>query len=740
MTEPLAWDEFDQSQPGRERRLRDLPTFYYHGHFVELLGFVREHYAHILDESHRQFIDGFSSLSREAQCLYVRLVNRKGRLFSAGGLSYPELGNTRPLIEELHANGFAAVPAARHFEDLLKHLTRAALYDLLAVRFAGLPRSAKKADLVAFASTHCDRQEFVRDARSSTAGRKLFVQARADTASFLTFLFFGRVQDGLSQFTMRDLGLVRVDGSRQAFEARFAERGEALEQFVFARLLKRAEARDEHAIRSLAAAAGDWPDPEWPAAAALRDRLAERLGRRLEKLGESELALDVYRRGESTAATERVVRILLASGRRDEARAYLEALMADPRNDEEALIARDLFALRFENKRTSALTDALRAAETIDIDESGSGSPERAAVRYFKARGMCAFRVENALWRTLFGLTFWDILFEAGAVNSPFDALPAALRDGRFATVNADAIGARLELLDDRAAFKRILLRASIAHYGTPNGVFRWRRSVLDALFEFVAVAPIEGIRTMLDRFCRDYTGSRYGYPDLLLIDEGQPRFVEIKTDGDCLRRNQMLRLEQLTAAGFDADVVRIRWTLDPGQVYVVVDVETTGGRGEHHRVTEIGAVKVRDGQVIDRFSTLINPQRTIPPGITRLTGISSELVRDAPYFVDIAEDFTTFMGDAIFVAHNVEFDYRFVSAEYKRLGRTFRHAKLCTCASMRRLYPGHRSYSLNSLCAAYGIPLENHHRALCDAEAAAELLLLINEKRAADMGYDARG
>jgi DNA polymerase-3 subunit epsilon len=105
-------------------------------------------------------------------------------------------------------------------------------------------------------------------------------------------------------------------------------------------------------------------------------------------------------------------------------------------------------------------------------------------------------------------------------------------------------------------------------------------------------------------------------------------------------------------------------------------------------------------------------------------------MVENAPCFSDVADDFEDFMRDAIFVAHNVDFDYGFIDSEFKRIGRRFRHAKLCTCASMRRLYPGQRSYSLAALCSQYQISLKQHHRALCDAEAAAELLLLINEKR----------
>jgi DNA polymerase-3 subunit epsilon len=274
------------------------------------------------------------------------------------------------------------------------------------------------------------------------------------------------------------------------------------------------------------------------------------------------------------------------------------------------------------------------------------------------------------------------------------------------------------------------LLKTSTENFGRHNGVFRWRQSTIDAVFALLDSAAADSLARVLRRICEDYKGSRYGYPDVMVIDGDEPRFLEVKAEGDSLRRNQLLRIEQLRAAGIRADVLRVRWVLDPQQSYVVVDVETTGGRGENHRVTEIGAVKVRDGQVVDRFQTLLNPQRPIPAGITRLTGISQEMVANAPYFADVADDFDAFLDNSIFVAHNVEFDYGFIAGEFARIGRPFRFPKLCTCASMRKLYPGHRSYSLASLARAYDIPLKQHHRAMCDAEAAAELLILINERR----------
>ena len=161
-----------------------------------------------------------------------------------------------------------------------------------------------------------------------------------------------------------------------------------------------------------------------------------------------------------------------------------------------------------------------------------------------------------------------------------------------------------------------------------------------------------------------------------------------------------------------------------------MVDVETTGGWASGDRITEIGAVKIRNHQVVEEWHSLINPQRSIPAKITQITGITNAMVRDAPVFAEVADTFMRFMGDGIFVAHNVNFDYGFISYEYERLERRFRFPKLCTVTGMRRRYPGQKSYGLGKLCEVYGIELETHHRALCDARATGHLLNLMNVKR----------
>ncbi|MEO1246579.1 MAG: exonuclease domain-containing protein [Pseudomonadota bacterium] len=720
--------QFDQSETRAPRRMKELPTFYYHEHFLEMLHFVSEHYAHVLSDEHRRIVREFHALTPDEQRLYVRLVNRKGQVFDAARLRYPELGQAAPLLAALRSKGWVRRPGVEHFDAVLRFLKRAEILAVVSSVLSGVGRSLKKSELIELARGHVSADDFM----AQVATDRVVVQGHCREIRYLLFLFFGRLQDGLSQFTMRDLGLVRVNDGGGNYEPRFSERGEAEAQFLLAEQRAVVDREDTAELLRLAGNAELWPETAFAGVARERDALAYRLGRKLERAGEKSAALAVYRRGESGECSERVVRLLLADGQRDAAKRFLEVCMERPRSDEEALFAGDLYARKFDGKRTSVVTDRLREAPVLELDESLSGSPERAAAAWYEAQGLSSFRVENSLWRTLFGLLFWDELVgdADSAASSPFDFLPVSIRERRFRERHNEAIERIYALLDSPGALKRRLLQVSTRHYDRPNGVFRWRRRTLDALFALAEHGSGRAIRAVLEHFIDDYLAARYGYPDLMLLDNGTVRFVEIKAEGDALRRNQLLRLEQLRQAGFEAEVVRVRWVLDPDQDYVVVDVETTGGRGERHRVTEIGAVRVQNGRVVDTFSTLLNPQRTIPPNITRLTGISAAMVMDAPYFSDIAEDFERFLGDAIFVAHNVEFDYGFIAREFQRIGREFRMPKLCTCASMRRLYPGHASYSLANLCREYGIPLNNHHRALCDAEAAAELLLLVNEKR----------
>ena len=152
--------------------------------------------------------------------------------------------------------------------------------------------------------------------------------------------------------------------------------------------------------------------------------------------------------------------------------------------------------------------------------------------------------------------------------------------------------------------------------------------------------------------------------------------------------------------------------------MYAIVDIETTGGYAENHRITEV-AIYHHDGiQITDTYHTLVNPGRNIPYYITGLTGISTEMVLDAPTFQEVAEEIFLRLDGKIFVAHNAHFDYSFLKKELEQSGYNWQSKKLCTVRLSRKIIPGLRSYSLGSLAESLGIEIVNRHRAGGDAAA----------------------
>lgn len=163
--------------------------------------------------------------------------------------------------------------------------------------------------------------------------------------------------------------------------------------------------------------------------------------------------------------------------------------------------------------------------------------------------------------------------------------------------------------------------------------------------------------------------------------------------------------------------------------MFSIIDIETTGGAKKDTKITEIAIILHNGKEVVKEFATLINPECEIPKFITRLTGISNEMVQKAPKFYEVAKQIIELTQDTVFVAHNVGFDYSIIRKEFKELGYDYRRPHLCTVRSSRYILPGHNSYSLGKLSADLGIQLENRHRALGDTKATAELFTLLVKK-----------
>lgn len=165
----------------------------------------------------------------------------------------------------------------------------------------------------------------------------------------------------------------------------------------------------------------------------------------------------------------------------------------------------------------------------------------------------------------------------------------------------------------------------------------------------------------------------------------------------------------------------------------VFVDIETNGEMGERGRIIEIAALRVENGEVTGTFSSLINPGSGIPMWIEKLTGITNKDVAGAPYFDEVAHDLQRLLDGAIFVAHNVRFDYSFVKSHFKALGHEFRPKLFCTVRMSRALYPEYKGHSLEKIIHRHAISTANRHRALDDAEATFAFAKLALEEKGSE-------
>lgn len=694
------------------RAVIELPSKYYHSHFKELTDVLWGQYAPFFEENHRNFLIIFQNLSEDAQCLYLRMMNRKGKFFFKEKLRYAEIESFEIAAEELIKNGFADSPQDDEWEDFISFLPKNSLLELCREKNITLKKSASRDEIqeaLLTASFPCQLMD------------KILVQRKQEDLIYLLFLYFGKIQENLALYTLRDLGIRQSHQKKSSYKVRFRAKDEALSHYFYSRL--------EYGFTT------EVPIDLWPKAFNEETRIMREsiLLALADEATDMERKLAILKCCEAHPGREKFVRLLFQLEKKDEAKQVLESILETPYSDIEYLFAEDFYARKFGGRKLSVLTETLRNARKIGIDESYFRHPERGVEAYLKDQGVQSYHLENYLWNCLFGILFWEELFESekSSIFNEFERLPNELQEKTFHLVHEKEITEKLNLLKNKMAALELLLTKAEEKKNTVNGVFGWHESIPSMLEILISHANPESLASILIHMAKNFFERSSGFPDLMAVENGEIKFFEIKAPGDSLKERQLMQMIALQKAGFHVEVLQVEYMFNPQQLYVVVDIETTGGHLPYHRITELGAVKVRGGEVIEKFQTLVNPERRISREIEQLTGISNEMVATAPKFHEVAEAFSLFTQDCIFVAHNVAFDYGFIQSEYERLEQKFVRPYICTKVGIKKHYPDLSSYGLKNLCAHFGISLVNHHRALADAEAASELLNLINKKRA---------
>ncbi|WP_220496457.1 exonuclease domain-containing protein [Pseudoalteromonas sp. SG43-1] len=710
---------------------KELPAKYYLAHFRELIEFVTSKCMHLLEPKHSEFISKINQLDEQSQCMLARVYSRKPYLVQAQSLNYEEITSPHQAIYTLKKAGILFEPNEQHYSQLLAHLTKPSLVELLSnySEQISFKKSAAKGALVDIA------REFFKACPKELAPlySQYVINNRSDYYEYFEFLFAGKLSSGdvnhQNRFVMRDLGLTATREGHSESLSRFETLDEAQSNYLLNRYrLAFKNITDESDYVVLAsqvlvqAAHG-------AIAVVLKNKLLVRLYRQLKTV-DSELAFSLLEGCvDDSEAQEIQIREQYRLGNKEWVKARLEAIIENPLTDDLLYFADDFLMRKFNKKTRSRLSAMLADTQCVlEIDELYRGEVEQGVNDYYTREGMAVFNTENTLWQSLFGLVFWHELF----VESPyppcneFDIYPQVLRLGNFYEAQQTQINERLAQCQTSQALLNLVCKNAAQYFDQPNGLFRWRSNLLEPLEALILNSPLEALIAHLTAMSKHYLQLKDGYPDLMVINNGQVHFEEVKAPGDKLRRNQLTTIDNLKNVGFTVHIAAVKWFVDPNRVYSVVDIETTGGLKGGNRITEIGIVKVQHGKVIDTWTTLINPQRHIPGFITSLTGISDSMVYNAPVFADIAKPLLDKLSGSIFVAHNVNFDYGFIKKECEVAGHFFKMPKMCTVVESRKAFKGLKSYSLGNLSAHFNLNLTSHHRALADATATAELLLLI--------------
>lgn len=208
----------------------------------------------------------------------------------------------------------------------------------------------------------------------------------------------------------------------------------------------------------------------------------------------------------------------------------------------------------------------------------------------------------------------------------------------------------------------------------------------------------------------------------VMRIGKPDPHFARLLV-GDLIDRDPRLSLAEDLVHLIEPDHEMLSLD-DVG--FVVFDLETTGAKAPPCRIIEIGAYLVKGGLVVDEFHSLVNPGESVPPFISALTGISSEMVRAAPAFAEVVHGFLDFIGDSVLVAHNAQFDMAFLNYEVGKVFEDYRigNPSLCTVHLSRKLLPLVENHKLKTLANYFSVELINHHRAGPDAKATAEVFV----------------
>lgn len=547
-----------------------LDEGYYLDNFLAVLDTVEDRDHDLLSADERAFSNDFRALDLSAQRLYVRLISRRGPYFRRDRLAYDEIPDLDGALDSLRRHDLLDHGQDVPVGDLLALLLRPEIQELAEGLIEKPPAKSSRKDVLVEALL-----DTVAPSLLETEIRRridILCPRRQEILLVYRLLYFGNLGQDWTEFVLRDLGVVRYEAYEVRRELRRFDSRQAIDDSLRIRAL-------HHAIHGLMAEGNleasleltqqvIASDPPWHGVTERRRQsVLLTVARQLERCNALDEALSLYGRVSRPPARERRARVLERQQRFDEAIELCEEMGKAPREESEAVFA-PRFGHQLRRKRGEQLPPwrrPKRPKRTLQLVRRSDISVEQQALLALNGQGTEGFFSENWLWKSLFGLAFWDIIFApvAGAFQHAFQYGPLDLHSRDFRIQRQDLIARRLEELRQASDLSRRLLDVYDVKHNTANRWVSWHKGSRQVLQQ--ALDRLEGphLATISDRLSRHPGRYRRGFPDLFVWSTTTPGFqlLEVKAPGDQLRPEQGAWIDYLNAAGIETQILHLKWS-----------------------------------------------------------------------------------------------------------------------------------------------------------------------------------
>lgn len=542
-----------------------LPEKYYLDNFKYVLQFVLGKYEPLLSDAETLFIHDFIALSEDSQCLYVRISNRKGQFFRKEKLSYPEIQHIDAAHLDLLDRRFIVEKTALEIDEcfqLINSYNKPEILQRIKPLDLSVDKKLKKDELILALLETVDGDQLY----DTFYTDDIIAQSGQEELDMIKLFFFGHNHGDMSDFVVRDVGHVKfltVDETQLG--SSFDSREEAEAVMHLSQLHKEYHLLED-ALSPLAIY-GWFVQIEIGYFLALDkarpqiEKLIHKVGYNLEKHKHYDEALTLYHLTTASPMRERRIRVYNKQKAFDLSLETAKEILDHPNDSKEYYIAQDV--LNKLDKKLKTTTIRQKEGVVISVDYSHVQQVEQGVLAYFKSQGYLGYHSENANCRNLFGLFFWEEIFDPqyNSLHQPLQRSPSDIYGKDFYRKRKGAIEGKLSSIKSKAQLRSILKRSIQAHDGVANPFVYWDEDMMAGMWQFVAFAQLKQVKSLLATIAIDPKNRSTGFPDLFVWKGKDYAFYEVKSPNDHLSEKQLFWLEHFDAWGIKAEIALVAWT-----------------------------------------------------------------------------------------------------------------------------------------------------------------------------------